>query len=156
MEFEIQRCTRRCAATGRELSAGESYFSALVAEGAQLQRLDFSVEAWQGPPPGTMGWWKSHRPEPGVRPPHWAPNDVMLDFFDRLENQADNQDMRYVLTLLLVRRRVMRLEETEIEAGRETLVLYCPRRDATYRVPAVVPTPERIETIQNELARLLQ
>jgi hypothetical protein len=34
--------------------------------------------------------------------------------------------------------------------------VYCPRREATYRVPAVVPAQERIEQIQEELAALLR
>ena len=45
-----------------------------------------------------------------------------------------------MLTLLLVRRRVFRLEDEERDAeGREVLTVYCPRRDATYTVPAVMP-----------------
>ena len=84
-------------------------------------------------------------------------NDVMLNFFDELAVQPEKQDMRYVLTLLLVRRRVFRLEEEERDAeGREVLTVYCPRREATYAVPAVMPAQERIEQIQAELAALLQ
>jgi hypothetical protein len=157
MDYEVQRCTRHCAATGRELAPGEAYYSAMVVEGAEIKRLDYALDAWQGPPPGAIGWWKSQRPEPGTRPSHWAPNDVMLDFFDRLESEPENQDMRYVLALLLVRRRVMRLEDTQHdEHGGELLVLYCPRRDTTYQIPALVPEPSRIEQIQDELARLLR
>jgi hypothetical protein len=156
MDYEIQRCTRRCAATERELQPGEEFFSVLIAEGAKLARHDYSIEAWQGPPEGAAGWWKSQVPQPDAKRVHWAPNDVMLQFFDELEQQPARQDMRYVLALLLVRRRVMRLEEeAKEEDGRETLVLYCPRREATYRVPAVMPDESRINEIQQELANLL-
>jgi len=87
---------------------------------------------------------------------HWAPNEVILHFFEELGQQPARQDMRYVLALLLVRRRVLRLEEEEKnEQGQEVLVLYCPRREATYRVPAIVPDESRIQEIQEELARLL-
>jgi uncharacterized protein YbaR (Trm112 family) len=155
MDYEFQSCTRRCAATGRELAPGEAYYSALVPDGEGWQRLDYAVEAWQGPPPEAIGWWKSQRPD--ARRAHWAPNDVLLDFFDRLEGQAENQDMRYVLALLLVRRRVMRLEETQTdEHGRETLVLYCPRRETTHQVPVIVPDEARANQLQEQLARLLQ
>jgi len=87
---------------------------------------------------------------------HWAPNDVMLHFFEELENQPAQADMRFVLALLLVRRRVFREEQRDTDdQGRELMVLYCPRREATYTVPAIPPTPDRIEEIQGELARLL-
>jgi len=156
MDYEIQRCTRCCAATGRELAPGEEFYSALVAEGADLVRHDYSTEAWDGPPEGAIGWWKSQMPSPTAKRMNWAPNDVMLEFFEQLEQQPDRQDMRYVLALLLVRRRVMRQEESEQdEQGREVLVLYCPRRETTYRVPVVDPEESRINEIQEELAKLL-
>jgi hypothetical protein len=157
MDYEVQRCTRHCAGNGRELGPGESFYSVLVAEGAALRRYDYSVEAWEGPPQQTIGWWKSQIPDRNATRKHWAPNDVMLQFFDELAGQPDKQDMRYVLALLLVRRRVMRLEENEKdEQGRETMVLYCPRRETTYKVPAVTPDQPRIDEIQQELARLLE
>ena len=86
-----------------------------------------------------------------------GPDDVLLQFFDELADQPERQDMRYVLALLLVRRRVFRLEEDERNAtGGEVLVLHCPRRDATYEVPVILPDQARIDEIQQELARLLE
>jgi hypothetical protein len=157
MDYEIQNFTRKCATTGREFAPGEWYFSAVIAEGDDLKRFDFATDAWQGPPEGAVGWWKSQVPDKTSRRKHWAPNDVMLTFFDELAASPEKQDMRYVLTLLLVRRRVFRLEEEERDSeGREVLTVYCPRREITYTVPAVMPTQERVEQIQGELAALLQ
>ncbi len=156
MDYEIPRSTHRCATTDRALQPGEWFYSVLVADGGKLTRRDYSEEAWIGPPEGVAGWWKSRVPQPEAKRVHWAPNDVMLRLFDQLENEPARQDMRYVLALLLIRRRVMRLEEEIKEHdGRETLVLYCPRRDATYSVPVVTPGAERIQEIQQELASLL-
>ena len=81
----------------------------------------------------------------------------MLHFWDELADQPDKQDMRYVLTLLLIRRRVFRLEEeTRDPQGPERLAVYCPRREANYEIPVVIPETPRIEQIQEELAALLQ
>jgi hypothetical protein len=157
MDYEIQNFTRHCTTTGREFAPGEWYYSAVVAEGEELKRFDYAAEVWQAPPENAVGWWKSQVPDKTSRRKHWAPNDVMLNFFDELAVAPDKQDMRYVLTLLLVRRRVFRLEEElRDEEGREALTVYCPRRDATYNVLAVMPAQERIEQIQDELAALLQ
>ena len=156
IDYEVQRCTRHCAATGRELQPGEAFYSTLTAEAEQVVRHDYSQEAWQGPPEGVLGWWKSHMPKRNTKKLHWAPNDVMLELLESLEAQPDKMDMRYVLALLLIRRRVVRLEETEKDAsGREVSVLYCPRRETTYRVVTVMPNAERTTEIQEELARLL-
>jgi hypothetical protein len=58
--------------------------------------------------------------------------------------------------LLLIRRRVVRLEETQRDdTGREVSALYCPRRETTYEVPTAMPSAERTAEIQEELSRLL-
>ena len=156
IDYEVQRCTRHCATTGRELLPGEEFYSTLVSEGAQVVRYDYAPEAWHGPPPGTLGWWKSHMPQKHAKKVHWAPNDVMLDLLENLEERPDKKDMRYVLSLLLIRRRVVRLEDTEAQDdGSEISVLYCPRRETTYRVETTMPSEERIAEIQQELAQLL-
>ena len=157
MEYEIERSAKSCAATGREFAAGEEFFSVLLAAGSELKRCDYSIEAWQGPPEGAIGWWKSQMPGQQGRRAHWAPNDTLLNFFDELAEQPDKQDMRYVLALLLVRRRVMRLEEEQRDdAGHERLVLYCPRRDAQYEISSMTLDGGRMNEIQQVLAKLLE
>jgi hypothetical protein len=157
MDYEIQRCARRCAATDTELSAGEEFYSVLVQNGAELVRQDYCVEAWSGPPEGSIAYWKSQMPNPRAKRIGWAPNDVMLEFFEQLENEQEKADMRFVLALLLVRRRVLRQEDSlEDEQGQEVMVVYCPRRDTTYKVPVIAPDDEgRTRQIQDELAKLL-
>src|SRR3990172_8739841 len=146
LDFEVQRCTRRCAATDRPLEPGETCYSVLEVRGAEIVRQDFSREAWQGPPPEAFAWWKSRIPEPNAKKIKLAPNEVLLELFDQLAEQPDRTDMRYVLALLLVRRRVLRQENASADWAQraagpdsETLVVYCPRRDATYEVPVVMP-----------------
>jgi hypothetical protein len=157
MDYEIQHTARRCSTTNREFAPGETYYSVLLAEGAEVNRYDYAADAWQGPPEAALGWWKSQIPDRNEGKKHWAPNDVMLHFWDELAEQVNKQDIRYVLTLLLIRRRVFRLEEEKTdEQGREVLVAYCPRRETSYEIPAVIPEPQRVEEIQQELAALLQ
>jgi hypothetical protein len=157
IDFDIQRCSRRCSVTGRELAAGEACFSAVVAEGGQVVRRDYAAEAWTGPPEGVIGWWKTVVVDPSAGRMHWAPSDVMLNYFERLADDPAGADDRYVMALLLVRRRIARVEANEKNAtGENVLVIYCPRNEQTYRVPETSPTPERVAAIQQHLAELLQ
>jgi hypothetical protein len=157
VEYDIQRCTRRCHASGRELAPGEVVYSVLVDTAGSIARQDFSAEAWQGPPQDALGWWKGTVADPGGKRVHWAPNDVMLHYFEQLEGNPAKEDARYVLALLLVRRRIVRVESTQKDAaGTETLVVYCPRNEVEYRVKVVMPTAERETAIQTELSELLQ
>ncbi len=98
-------------------------------------------------PENTLGWWKSQVPDPKSRKLHWAPNDVMLHYFTQIDQQPEKEDVRYILALLMIRRRILRLEETERdEQGREIMILYCPRDENEYSVTAKMPS-------KNELRR---
>jgi hypothetical protein len=157
MDYDIQHNAKCCSVTGRTFVPGETYYSAVVDEGSELKRYDFGADAWKGPPEDAVGWWKTQIPDRTSMKKRWAPNELMLDFWDKLADEPERQDMRYVLTLLLVRRRVLRLdEENRDSTGGELLVVYCPRRETSYEIPVLDPPMERIGQIQEELAALLQ
>ena len=72
LDFEINRCSRRCSHSDRELKAGEPVYSVLVSRGAQVVRLDYASESWPGPPEESIGWWKSVVPDAnGARGSRW-------------------------------------------------------------------------------------
>ena len=156
LDFEVQRFTRHCSLTEREFVPGEIVYSVLLAEGSEIRREDCCSEAWQGPAEKAIGWWQWQFPDVHATKMHWAPNDVILHYFEQLEGNQQKADLRYVLALLMIRRRIVRLEETVAdEQQKEALVLYCPRNEREYRVDLVVPNESRVIEIQNELADLL-
>lgn len=156
MDYEVERCTRHCAGSGRELKEGEEFYSVLLAERGEVHRHDYSSEAWSGPPEAALACWKSHMPTREAKKGQLAPNEVMLQLFRELEQVPEKADMRYVLALLLVRRRVLKQEDMEHDdMGHEVLVLYSPRDETTHRVVAAMPDQRRTDEIQNELVKLL-
>jgi len=164
LDFEVQRCTRCCAATERALQPGDECYSVLETVGADVIRKDYAPEAWKGAPDAAFGWWKSRVPEPTAKKIKLAPNDVLLELFDQLADKMEQQDLRYVLALLLIRRRVLRVDvtnssvgddESNLTRGAETMTLYCPKRDATCEVAVAMPSSERIDEIQQQLSELL-
>jgi hypothetical protein len=134
--------------------------------GAEVIRKDFSSAAWTDPPSEAFAWWRTRIPEPAAKKIKLAPNDVLLELFDQLADDPLHQDMRYVLTLLLVRRRVFRLEAAaelvnvgsekgQLTPANDAMCVYCPKREASYSVPAAMPDSARIDEIQQRLSDLL-
>ena len=156
LEYQIQRCTRQCAATGRELRPGEPFYSVLLRQDGQIVRRDYSHDAWEGPPPEALAWWHSRMPEPDHRKPTWAPNQVLIEYFEQLVEDADpsQAELTYVLALLLVRRRLLRIADDGAPDA-TTLTVTCPLNDATYEVPVAVPSRRRFAELEERLARLL-
>jgi len=166
LDFEVQRCSRHCAATERELQPGDLCYSVLEINGAEVVRKDYCAEGWHGAPNGAFGWWKSRVPEPTAKKIKLAPNDVLLELFEHLAERSDQSDLRYVLALLLVRRRVLRVDMNSEELGKaspspepenptELMTVYCPKRDTTFQVMVNMPRGERIDDIQQQLSQLL-
>lgn len=156
LDFELERCSRRCTASGRELRPGESYYSTLRSTADGLVREDYSLEAWQQPPENTVSWWRATIPDVNSAKRVWAPNEVMLHVLETKLADPRAHDFCFVLALLLIRRKVLSLATEEKDsAGRETMVVFVPKTELEYRVPVVRPTAARIQEIETELASML-
>jgi hypothetical protein len=156
-DYQIQPSTRRCSVTGRELKPGEVYFSVLLEEGGAFVRKDCSAEAWQGPPAGAFSFWQGRvSAGPAPRRPV-IDDDLLLDCFGRLEGQAESGrvNFRYVLALLLLRRRRLELEEARQEDGHETLRLRCLRSGARHQVVNPGLSDEELEAVQEDVFQAL-
>jgi hypothetical protein len=155
-DFDIQKCSRRCIVTGRQFAPGEEFYSVLISEKGEIIRQDFSLEAWKGEPENALGSWRSRIPDESTPKVTMAPHDLILQYFEELLNQGTNPELCYVLTLLMIRRKIARLEETLHEAnGEEVLIVYCPKREQEYRVPVIEMSAPRVQAIQDEISQLL-
>jgi hypothetical protein len=156
-DYQIEAITRRCTATGRELRAGEKFFTALLDVGGKFVRQDYSSEAWQGPPPGAFSFWSGRVPaqEPSRRPR--IDDDLLFDCLQRLEGQeeADKVNFRYVIALLLMRRKRLKFEEARTAGGQETLCLRCVKTRNLYQVVNPRLTEEQMAAVQDEVFKVL-
>ena len=156
-EYQIQPHTRRCAVTGRELQPGERFYTALLEEGNLLLRKDYSHEAWKGPPAGAFGFWSGRVPpaEAGRRPQ--IDDDLLATCFHRLEGETEPSrvSFRYVVALLLMRRKWFKFEEARTEAGREILRLRCARTREVHEVINPGLTEDELGAVQEEVFKVL-
>jgi hypothetical protein len=156
-EYQIQPNTRRCAVSGRELRPGDKYYSVLLEEGGKFVRQDFSSEAWQGPPLGSFGFWTGRIP--AGQENQRAPIDeaLLLDCLQRLEgdNEPNRVNFRYVVALLLMRRKRLRFEQARTEEDQEILLLRCVRTRNTFRVQNPRLTEEEMAAVQEEVFQVL-
>lgn len=137
--FVIGRSTGRCAASDHQLEPGEPCIAVLarplpgeVVEkkgkrgGPLLERLDYTVEAWEGTSRDPelaermLCWWRTTVPEADAPRKMFVDDTVLLDLFERLEEDEDDQRkaFRFVLGLILLRRRKLRMVGREdVEDG---------------------------------------
>jgi hypothetical protein len=108
--YPISHCSGVCAATARQLAAGEKYVAALISQGEELERRDYSLEAWTtgSRPSGLFASWVSMYRGSNVAAKSTLSDDEAADLFEQLaEAQAPTQQaFRYILALFLVRRKL--------------------------------------------------
>src|SRR5262245_19286168 len=156
-EYQIQANTRRCATTGRELQPGEKIYTVLLDQLGKFVRQDYAAEAWQGPPEGAFSFWVSRVPavDAARKPP--IDDDLLLDCFERLEGEAaaDRVQFRYIVALLLLRRKRLKFEDTRNEDGVEILGLRCQRTRKLHEVINPRLTETELAAVQEEVFRVL-
>lgn len=157
MQYEVAKHSRKCHATGRTLSPGEITYSALVDGPAGQERLDFSLEGWTGPPEHCVGYWKGRlaqephavpkRPEP--------PLETMVEMFDRLRTSEletpRKERLQYVLALLLVRRRALKLHNLRRDGSLQWLVVRRPATGELIELPDPMLTDQETQSLEREL-----
>ncbi len=156
-EYHIQPNTRRCSVSGRELRVGERFYTALVEEGDHFLRKDFSGEAWQGPPAGTFSYWTGKVPAAAETTKPCFDDDLLEECFHRLEGQTDpgRVNFRYVVALLLIRRKRLKFEQTVTEGGVEKISVHCAGTGAKHQVVNPRLTEEEMAAVQDEVFQVL-
>lgn len=115
--YDVQRPTGRCAFTGRDLQPHETYIATLVEDGDALVRIDISAEAWQrGDRPARLfSYWRAVLPDPDEKKQLFVDDEVLLNLLERLADAEQPQRIafRFVLTLILMRKKLLRYDGVE-------------------------------------------
>jgi hypothetical protein len=156
-DYQIQPPTKRCVMTGQELPPGTRYFSVLLEQDGKLVRQDYSAEAWQGPPAGAFSFWAGRVPELEQAKKVVIDDEMLLECFQRLEGPQEpgKVNFRYVLALLLMRRKRLKFDQVKTESAQEVLRLRCVRTGTSYDVVNPRLTEAEMTEVQEEVFKVL-
>jgi hypothetical protein len=156
-DYQIQPSTRRCAATNRELAAGDRCFSVLLEQDGKLVRQDFSADAWQGPPHGAFSFWCGRVPAREQARKIVIDDEMLLDCLHRLEGQPEpaKVNFRYVVALLLMRRKRLKFDAVRTRDGQEWLQLRDAKTGKRCEVANPRLTEQEMAEVQDEVFKVL-
>jgi hypothetical protein len=155
--YQFTGPARVCAASGRELKAGEPVFSVLRDEGGQFVRTDYAADAWPGPPTGAVAWWAGRVPEAGRPAKPTINDDLLVDCFEHLAGTTDpaRQRFRYVVALLLMRRKRFKFDDARKRDDRETLVVRDAKSGRKHELVDPQLTEPEMDAVRDEVFRVL-
>ena len=158
MEWYINKGSKTCFLCERTFVEEEVYVSALFDENNTFIRKDFCVECWDKKDEVVVfSYWKTKVPKkPEVVQRH-ANIDVFYDLFNKLENENDlsRVNFRYVLSLYLMRKKVLKLKTTHKSNGNEYLVLYNSKEGKDTEVLKPQLNKEEVLAVTDEIGKLV-
>jgi hypothetical protein len=161
-EWTIQSRGDRCAATGVEFSDGEYFYTLLFEEKDGFRREDVSEAAFQARPadaPAPFSFWKSKYEVAPPPPPEALGKQTAEDLLRRYmaEDSAQYANARYILALMLERKRM--IKEVEVRTAENGQLVRIYEFAKTGEV-LIIPDPQlklsQLEEVQNEVAGLLR
>ena len=160
----VSRPTGVCAATGDPLLPEKPAMATLCEREEDegfFERFDFSIKAWErgDRPQRLFSYWRYTVPEAGKKPDIVIDDTVLMDLFERLasDERPVRIAFRYILALVLVRKRKLKLVGREETESGETWLLQWKGTDGE---PFEVNNPgiaeDEIQDLSDQLGEILQ
>jgi hypothetical protein len=153
MDYQLKPLGKACSQTGKPFGPGDVCYSAVVERGKEWVRLDFSAGAWTGPPEGAIGYWRVTVPAREQSRRRTLDPDALLRHFEQLIEDANpaREKFRYVLALLLVQRRRLRITQTRSDPEGSILELAGMQGEGPFEVRDQQLSEAEIAALQQEL-----
>ena len=157
-DWQISKPIGVCSGTSKEFQPGEEYFAALVETENGLERRDFTIDYWQNNRPQVFCYWKTRLPDTNEKKPVFIDDDMLMSFFERLENETDQEkiNFRFVLTLILMRKRKLKYDSSKIEHDKEIWTLKVAGEKRTVQVENPHLNEDQIEQLSSQVGQILQ
>lgn len=150
----LQRFSRKCCQSGRDLLPGDQYVSVLLDTVEGIQREDYAVENWPGEPEDAICYWHAQIPLPAQVKMRWAPDHVLRAYCQAVFKREDWVTLN-MLAMALVRRRMMNLDygtrSEGSEDGLRQLTLTDRKTADSYTFPEVDLSQVDLNALETEL-----
>ena len=157
-QWEINSPLGQCCGTGKVIEPSEEYFAALVEAEEGLQRRDFSADYWQEEKPEVFCYWRTKLPDPDHKKQIFIDDEMLMAFFERLEQETEQEKVsfRFVLALVLMRKRRLKYDSTKTEKGKEIWHLRVVGSNDYVDVVNPNLDEQQIEQLSSQIGQILQ
>jgi hypothetical protein len=158
-DWNIQPRALVCGQTGEPFVQGERIHSALFWREGKYQRVDVKASAWQARNENIepLSAWQTDFVPPPPAPIEPLRKDDAESLLRRLmsENELGSRNSRYILALMLERKKVLRQLERQRQEERSTLVYEHIPSGEVWLVDDPGLKLGELQGVQEEVARLL-
>lgn len=156
-DWNMPRRGEACAGCGNAFEIGEALLTVLYEAEAGYERRDYCAHCQPPELPAPLGTWRTRRPEPAAKRVQPFDRETIYGFFERLEDadEPSRVQFRFVLALLLWRKKVLKMERAVDDGGREIWEFLVPRTGTVHRVARPDLDEQQLEQLSAQLEQLL-
>ena len=162
-EYDIAKTTGTCASCEKVLVPEEQFVAVVGERGAEFVREDHCLSCWDArkdpETPPVLAVWRTRVPAPGQKRKLFVDDDLLVDFFERLDSADDDAKLsfRYVLALVLMRKRRLVYDGMERgDDGTEVWRMHFKGSDTVHRVIDPKMDEEKISQVTVHLGQILE
>jgi hypothetical protein len=161
-EFNIAKSSGCCTSCEKQLEPGDTYTATLRETDDEFFREDYCPACWEQTreqiSEDVFGVWQGQIPQPRQKKKLLVDDEVLLNFFQRLEGaqQTERIQFRYVLTLILMRKRLISYEGSRRDNGTEIWLIRRRGSGETYEVTDPKLSEDEISTVSEQLNQVLE
>jgi hypothetical protein len=121
-QYDLGRPGGKCCVCQQDLMRGVKIMAALRETGAGFERLDISLDCWPKFERGDLlAYWQTIVPLHEAKKKLFVDDQVLCELFERLKDTTEGAKLnfRFVLGLILMRKRMLVYESSREEAGQD-------------------------------------
>jgi len=156
--YELGRPTGKCSLSGADIHPGDKFMAALRETPLGFERLDISTEAWPTfDRKDVVGFWQTTMPHHEQKKKLFVNDEVLCELFERLKDTTETPKLnfRFVLGLILMRKKLLVYDNSRKEDGRDIWTLHFKGRED--RLDLIDPklNEESMTEVSQQLGQIL-
>jgi hypothetical protein len=156
--YAIAKAEGKCQVCGKAIEPGEKLMAALRETPAAMERVDVCLGCWESfDKAGLLGFWQSTLLPPTARKNVFVDDDVLCELFERLGDAEEPAkiDFRFVLGLILMRKRRIIYDSTRREGEKEIWSVHLKGREEQMDVVNPRLDEQKVIEVSSQLGEIL-
>ena len=164
-DFKIQKTMGTCQACQEQIPAGEDIVALVKTGPEELVREDYHLQCWVEPlekqadeSDDVIGVWRTRIPYKEEKKKLLVDDELLKSFFIKLEDTQNPTQInfRYVLTLILMRKRILAYEGSKTQDNQDIWKLRIRGTKNYYNVIDPKMDEEKIADVSQSLGEIMQ
>jgi hypothetical protein len=156
--YEVARPRGQCVVCQKQIDAQESLMAALKETPIGFERQDVCMNCWEAfDRTDLIGFWKTHMPKTEQKRKLFVDDDVLCQLFERLADASEpaKLNFRFVLGLILMRKRLIVYETSRVEETKEIWSVRFKGKEEQMDMLNPKLDESQVQEVSNQLGEIL-